>query len=186
MKESERWKSGNKVANYYQNLLQEASQREENLRERWTKVVHPEDMPWEDSPQGKLKHIFNEQMPGARTSVDLYMQELEPGGRSGKHRHMGEECLFILEGRGYDLHWDVEMELRDKYYWKVAEEPKKIEWEAKDLVIIPPNTVHQHFNSDPEKPARFISAMSNIYRHLGFNDLEQIEPAPRFKEKGSA
>jgi quercetin dioxygenase-like cupin family protein len=116
-------------------------------------------------------------MENVETVIDLYMQELPPGGRSGKHRHMAEECLFILEGKGYDLHWDVEAELKDKYYWRVSSEPKKFEWEAGDLVIIPVNTVHQHFNADPEKPARFISAVNNLYRRLGYADLEQLEEA---------
>lgn len=48
-------------------------------------------------------------------SVDLYMQELPPGSRSGKHRHMADEVLYALEGSGYDLHWDVDLELGVRY-----------------------------------------------------------------------
>jgi hypothetical protein len=43
------------------------------------------------------------------------------------------------------------------------------------LILV--NTVHQHFNADAEKRARFVSATHSIYRWLGFLDLEQVEPA---------
>jgi hypothetical protein len=43
--------------------------------------------------------------------------------------------------------------------------------------------VHQHFNGDPDKPARFISATSRMIRYIGFDDLEQIENAPEYKKK---
>ncbi len=132
-------------------------------------------MPWEDSPQGKLKHMINERMDDVQTILDLYMQELAPGGKSGKHHHMAEECLYILEGKGYDLHWDMDFELKDKYYFTPQSEPKRFEWEAGDVVLIPVNTVHQHFNADPEKPARFISAISCLYRRLMMSNLEQVE-----------
>ena len=55
------------------------------------------------------------------------------------------------------------------------------EWEAGDSVYIPPNTVHQHFNLDPEQPLRFISAESRMIRFMGMDDLEQLEDAPEFQ-----
>jgi quercetin dioxygenase-like cupin family protein len=172
--ETERWMQGTKTASYYEQNLAEAR----NWKPKEA-VIHPQDMPWEDSPQGKIKHILNERMENVQTVIDLYVQFIPPGSKSGKHRHMAEEALHILEGKGYDLHWDVDFELKDKYYWKVAAEPKRFEWEAGDTVLIPVNTVHQHFNADPDKPARFISAINCLYRRLDVNDLEQIEEAPK-------
>jgi len=175
MHEKERWNKGRKKANFYQRDLEECAKPD--TRER---IIHPEDMPWEDSPQGRIKHCSNERMKNLYSGqMDLYIQELQPGGRSGKHRHMAEEAIYILEGKGYDLHWDVDAELTDRYTWRVAPEPQRLEWEEGDLVLIPVNTVHQHFNADPAKPARFISATNSIYRWLGFLDLEQVEPAPK-------
>ncbi len=173
MKERERWFKGTRTADYYQQTLDEAREKA-----RTAEVIHPEDMPWEKSRQGKIKHVINERMENVQTVIDLYMQELPPGACSGKHRHMAEEVLFVLEGKGYDLHWDVDFELKDKYVWKPQAEPKKYEWEAGDLILVPVNTIHQHFNSDSDKPARLISATNCLYRRLGFNDLEQLEDAP--------
>ncbi|HEY4072513.1 MAG TPA: hypothetical protein VGM52_05350, partial [Herbaspirillum sp.] len=43
------------------------------------------------------------------------------------------------------------------------------------------NTVHQHFNADPERPVRLISAINRIYQKFGLNDIEQLEDAPEYK-----
>lgn len=176
--EAQNWAKGTARAPYYEEALREArelAEREQRLR----KVVKAQDMPWEDSRQGRLKHLLNEKIEARMHTVDAYIQEVPPGGRSGKHRHMAEELLYVLEGRGYDLHWDVDVEIKDKYYWKVSPEPKRFDWEEGDIVYIPINTVHQHFNADPSKPARFISATNRMYKYMGYHDLEQLEDAPK-------
>ena len=43
------------------------------------------------------------------------------------------------------------------------------------------NTISQHFNADPTKPVRLISAVNRIYKSCGLNDLEQIEDAPEYR-----
>lgn len=48
------------------------------------------------------------------------------------------------------------------------------------MIYIPPNTIHQHFNANPDKPVRLISAINRIYKYCGLNDLEQIEDAPEY------
>ena len=171
-------------SNYYEEKLRDSRKKIEENRKK-QKVLKPESMPWENSRQGIIKHLFNEKMNVPVESVDAYMQFIPPGSRSGKHRHMSEEYIFVLEGKGCDLHWDVDFELADKYYWKVDEEPSRWEWEMGDSIYIPPNTVHQHFNLDPERPVRFISATSRAVRHIGFDDLEQIEDSPEYKAMGS-
>lgn len=165
---------------WYRDRLRSAEQaQKENLRS----LVTPEDMPWDNCEQGILKHLVHEEMATVENTLDLVIQLIPAGSRSGKHRHMGEEYMFILEGRGYSLHWDVEMELGDKYTWRVPDSPSRWEWEKGDSVYIPPNTIHQHFNDNPENPLRFISAESRIIRFMGLDDLEQLENAPEFGDK---
>ena len=178
--EARRWYLGAKRADSYAKLVRPRLGDRERERGR-IKVVKPADMPWEDSPQGRLKHLCNGEMNARVNSVDAYMQELPSGGRSGKHRHMADEVLYILEGRGYDLHWDVDFELGSTYEWRVAATPSRWEWDEGDLVYVPPNTVHQHFNADPERPARFISAQNCMFKHMGYDDVEQLEPAPEWR-----
>ena len=177
--EAKVWLQGEAHEQLYGDLLRHATEAPARNAKR-AKIVHPRDMPWELSRQGLLKHLLNEEMNTRMETVDAYMQILPPGSRSGKHRHLAEECLYVLEGRGYDLHQDCDVEITDTYHWKAQEEVKRYEWEAGDVIYIPPNTIHQHFNADGQRPARLISAINRIYRHSGLNDLEQLEDAPEY------
>ncbi len=124
-------------------------------------------MPWEMSRQGLLKHLLNEGMNTRMETVDAYMQIIPPGSRSGKHRQLAESCLYVVEGRGYDLHQDCDVEITDTYHWKAQDEVKRFEWEAGDVIYVPPNTICQHFNADPERPVRLIVAVNRIYKQCG-------------------
>ena len=177
--ESKSWLQGNQQGKYYQGLLDDAEQMPARNSKRH-KVVHPENMPWEMARQGLLKHLLNESMNTRIETVDAYMQVIPPGSKSGKHRHLAEECVYVLEGRGYDLHQDCDVEITDTYHWKPQDEVKRYEWEAGDVIYIPPNTIHQHFNADPDRPVRLISSINRIFKYCGLNDLEQIENAPEF------
>ena len=178
--ESKAWKKGTENRPLYQGLLEDAATAPARNAKR-AKVVHPEDMPWEMSRQGLLKHLMNEAMNTRMETVDAYMQIIPPGSKSGKHRHLAEECLYVLEGKGYDLHQDCDVEITDTYHWKPQDEVKRYDWEAGDVIYIPPNTIHQHFNADPDRPVRLISAINRIYNTFGLNDLEQIENAPEYE-----
>ena len=180
--ESKAWMKGAVSGKLYQSLLDDAKSAPARNAKR-KKIVHPEEMPWEMSRQGLLKHILNEQMNTRMETVDAYMQIIPPGSRSGKHRQLAEECLYVLEGRGYDLHQDCDVEITDTYQWKPQAEVKRFEWEAGDVIYIPPNTIHQHFNADPERPVRLISVINRVYKNSGLNDLEQIEDAPEYDPK---
>ncbi len=173
------WLEGRNNERLYQRLLDDARDApSRNARRR--KVIKPADMPWEMSRQGLLKHLINEEMNTRMETVDAYMQIIPPGSRSGKHRHLAEECVYILEGRGYDLHQDCDVEITDVFAWKAQDEVKRFDWEAGDYIYIPPNTIHQHFNADPEHPLRIISSTARIFKQMGLNSLEQIEDAPEY------
>jgi quercetin dioxygenase-like cupin family protein len=177
--EARAWLSGTLNGNLYQNLLDDAlAQPARNAKRK--KILHPDDMPWEMARQGLLKHLLNEQMNTRMETVDAYMQVIPPGSRSGKHRHLAEECLYVLEGRGYDLHQDCDVEITDTYHWKPQAEVKRYEWEAGDVIYVPPCTIHQHFNAEARRPARLVSCTNRIYKNSGLNDLEQIEDAPEY------
>jgi len=180
--ESKKWMRGSANQKLYQGLLANAMEAPARNAKR-RKILHPEDMPWEMARQGLLKHVLNEQMNTRMETVDAYMQIIPPGSRSGKHRHLAEECLYVLEGRGYDLHQDCDVEITDTYHWKPQDEVKRYEWEAGDVIYIPPNVIHQHFNASPDKPVRLISAINRIYKYCGLNDLEQLEDAPEYDPK---
>ncbi len=177
--EAKAWKRGTNHQKLYQALLDDALDAPvRNARRK--KIVRPQEMPWEMARQGLLKHLLNAQMNTRMETVDAYMQIIPAGSRSGRHRHLAEECLYVLEGRGYDLHQDCDVEITDTYHWTPVAEIKRFEWEAGDVVYLPPNTIHQHFNASTEQPARLVSVINRIYKYSGLNDLEQIEDAPEY------
>lgn len=192
--EGERWVRGDRQEDYYQQFLEKSAENPLSAHGDGTlnKVLKPEDMPWEMSPHGLLKHMLNEDMaeefdfPGM--GADLYQQVIPPTSRSGKHRHRGEEIVIVLEGEGYDLHWDATLTVegeqdREQPTWEFDDEPKRFEWEAGDAIYVPVNTIHQHHNASDEEPARFISAQARAFTNLGFGyeDLEQFEVAPEYE-----
>jgi hypothetical protein len=99
--ESNAWMRGSTNRKLYQALLDDATTAPARNAKR-KKVVTPEEMPWEMARQGLLKHLLNEGMNTRMETVDAYMQIIPPGSRSGKHRHLAEECLYVVEGRGHD------------------------------------------------------------------------------------
>ncbi len=102
-------------------------------------------MPWERSPDGLIKHLIHRNMNTPELCVEAYMLFLKEGERSGKHRHMWEELAFVVEGEGYDLHWDMMFDCQDKFIWEWDAEPKKFEWKQGDYIYVPPYTNHQSF-----------------------------------------
>ena len=87
----------------------------------------------------------------------------------------------MLEGRGYDLHQDCDVEITDDYHWRPQDLIQRFDYEAGDVIYVPPNTIHQHFNADPDRPLRLISTINRIFKQCGLNDLEQIEDAPEYQ-----
>ena len=133
------------------------------------RVIYVKEMPWELTPQGKIKFMLHPQTNCAAKPSVIYYQEIAPGGRSGKHRHPADEWLYVVKGRGYDVHDGVE--------WV---------WEEGDLICVPPMATHQHFNDDPNEPALLISASSMIYTSMGIGGIEQLENAPEYQQEGGA
>ena len=90
----------------------------------------------------------------------------------------------MLEGDGFDLHWDPVFEADVEYEWRWEDQPKRFEWTAGDFVYVPPYAIHQH--TAGAAGARLLSATSRIVKAMGFNGLEQVHPADSYQpEMGS-
>jgi quercetin dioxygenase-like cupin family protein len=152
------------------------------FRERYESllnVIHAEDMPFEQSADGLIKHLVHHRMNTKECCVEAYMQFLKPAERSGKHRHMWEEVIFVVEGSGHDLHWDLSFDCLEAFKWDWAEEPRRFEWKRGDFIYVPPFTIHQHIN-DSEEEARLIVISNRIVKEMGFDWFDQIENAPGY------
>src|SRR5437762_5240174 len=92
--ESKAWLRGTASGKLYQALLDDAlDQPVRNAKRK--KIVHPEEMPWEMSRQGLLKHLLNEQMNTRMETVDAYMQIIPPG-RSEEHTSELQSPMYLV------------------------------------------------------------------------------------------
>ena len=98
--------SGNQTCNWRAEEIVKSQEFRKEYASR-PNVITAEEMPWERSPDGLIKHLIHRNMNTPELCVEAYMLFLKAGERSGKHRHMWEELAFVVEGEGYDLHWDM-------------------------------------------------------------------------------
>jgi gentisate 1,2-dioxygenase len=177
--ERRRAHDGRLVASHYADALRESQSFRRDYDGR-KNIVKWSEMPFERSPDGLIKHIVNERMNTKECCIDIYMQFLPPNGASGRHRHLSEEIFYVVEGRGYDLHWDVKFDCKDEYEWEWEAEPKRFEWKTGDFVYIPPYCIHRHVNADASAEARIVVVNSRIIKSIGFDWFEQLENAEGF------
>jgi quercetin dioxygenase-like cupin family protein len=148
--------------------------------ERRKKVVTPQDAPWETTRDGHVRVLASAERDDVRVfSVDVYEQEIPPQSRSARHWHMADEVLYVVSGRGHSLHWEVEAEIAERYYARVAKEPTRHEFGPGDTVYVPQNTIHQHCNSGDD-PLVLVSAQNRLIKHLGYDAVVYLEDAPEY------
>ncbi|GAA1881470.1 cupin domain-containing protein [Asanoa iriomotensis] len=143
------------------------------------KVITPEDTVWEDTPLGRVRVINSYQQDDHRQfSVDVYELDIPAGGNSGKYWKMADEVMYVLEGGGYSLHWEVAAEIAEKYYGHIALEPTRHEIKKGDTLYIPQNTIAQHFSSDG-RPLRLLSSQNRLFKHLGYDRVHYFAEASK-------
>jgi gentisate 1,2-dioxygenase len=80
--------------------------------------------------------------------VNGYVCELPPGGTTDPQRHLFEEVVYVLSGRGSTTIRSDEGERHS------------FEWGTGSLFALPLNTQYQHFNTSGREPARFAAITS--------------------------
>lgn len=157
------WESGEPKTVYDRYLKRRVD--ENRWRVEAPRFVPFDSVPWEYTRQGKMKFLSHPWVDNCcLKTLDVYVQEIPPGGASGKHRHVGEEIIFILDGKGYDIQDGV-----------------RYDWEKDALVCVPLMTTHQHFNADPQKPAKIVSVMTRWYWYINQGGFQQLEDAPDYR-----
>jgi uncharacterized RmlC-like cupin family protein len=168
-------------ADFYAQALEASKAFRKDYQERKNAVKWHE-MPMERTADGLIKHIINEGMNTKECCLDIYMQFIPANGATGTSRHLSEEVAFVIEGKGYDLHYDVHFECKDEFVWEWDTTPKKFEWGPGDFIYIPPYCGHKRFNSDPDNEARVVVINSRIMKAIGFDWFDQLEPAQGFED----
>jgi len=73
------------------------------------------------------------------TTLGIHLSQMAAGGTKPGHRHVDEAALLVLYGYGHS-----EMRQDD------SKEMQRVDWKAGDIISIPSNAWHQHFNDDPD------------------------------------
>jgi quercetin dioxygenase-like cupin family protein len=130
------------------------------------RVIKGKEIKFQDGPQSYSKH-FVEPVDGITQTLHIHLEEYGPGGTTQKHGHVNEAAFYILDGRGYEIHDGI-----------------RYDWQAGDVAIVHNNCVHQHFNADPDKPARALVLKSKpmfLFLNMLFQKTvlpKPTEPAP--------
>lgn len=156
--------------NHWEELLALRDRQREQTKNA-LQVVKESELPLETSRQGLMRWYLHPSIKDTVLSVMLFFQqEIPPGSRSGRIKFQGGQVIMILEGKGYTTIDGV-----------------KHHWQAGDVLNLPlraDGIIVQHFNTDPEKAAKFVAAEPNwlecttVDRGCGF---EQLEDAPEYR-----
>jgi mannose-6-phosphate isomerase-like protein (cupin superfamily) len=82
-------------------------------------------------------------LDGCEDRNDAHILELAPGGQTTPERHLYEEFVYVVEGRG------------STSIWNNQGAKSTFEWQAGSLFAVPLNTWSQHFNGSGADRARF-------------------------------
>ncbi len=100
-------------------------------------------------------------LDGTGGVADCYVCEIPPSGSIKPQRHLIEEIIYILKGRGATTVWGDDGEKHT------------FEWQEGSLFAPPLNTWYQMFNGQGDSPVRFISYTNaplviNLFHNLDF------------------
>jgi quercetin dioxygenase-like cupin family protein len=93
--------------------------------------------------------------------TNIYVAEIPPGGHLEPERHLFEETVLVLKGRG-----TTTLELPDG-------SDHIVEWREGSLFAIPLNAPHQHANTSGRDPVRFAAVTTmplslNLFHNVDF------------------
>jgi quercetin dioxygenase-like cupin family protein len=95
-------------------------------------------------------------------NIQAHVSEIPPGGNTTRHRHTTEAYIYIVRGHGYSI---INYE---------GEPEQRMDWEEGSLFSPPVWAWHQHFNPDPDEPARYLAVQdTGIKRHLRLHRIER-------------
>jgi hypothetical protein len=156
--------------NHWEELLKLRDRQREQTRNA-IQVIKEAELPQEVSRHGLLRWYLHPAIKDTCLSVLLfYQQEIPPGSRSGRLKFQGGQVMMITEGRGYTTIDGV------RHLWKAGD--------VLNLPLRADGIIVQHFNADPNNPAKFVAAEPNwlecvtVDRGCGF---EQLEDAPEYR-----
>lgn len=141
------------------------------------KVVPAAQTPWQSTPSGRRRQLTGPDRPDVRNhSVVLEEEDLSVGESSRPGWGMADEVVYVLHGRARVRQWQVEADLDDRYYARIAHEPLEVHVREGDLLYVPPNTVTEISNVDRAESLRLLRARNRMYDSLGYRARFPVDP----------
>ncbi len=170
MANTEKKRAASGAINYFDELLKQRDKYREDVKNAFA-VIGENMVPLENNRMGLMRWYIHPSMNniGIRTQL-VWVQEIPPGSRSGKLKSQGGQINIVLEGLGYTI---IDGE---RYDWE--------QFDALFIPLLPEGTVYQHFNTDPEKWAKFLCSEPNLFDALGVDKgsgFEILEDSPDYK-----
>lgn len=114
-------------------------------------------------------------LEGSGQCNDAYICEIPPGQSLHPQRHLFEELIFVLQGRGSTT------------FWNDGGPKRFIEWQEGSLFSPPLNVWHQNFNTQGNKPAKYMAVtvaptVINLFHNHDFIFNNHFVFADRYSE----
>jgi quercetin dioxygenase-like cupin family protein len=148
---------------WYEKLI-EAMQEWRRRAETGLVVIRGKEIPWWQNRQGRVRYFL---LPPYKTDTALQtiaVFERIIFSHSGMHRHQGGLAIYVLDGEGYS-----------------TLDGERFDWATGDLLLLPikPGGVaHQHFNRDPDRPARWLAFIPMAFQEYLGSELVQLKVSP--------
>jgi gentisate 1,2-dioxygenase len=98
------------------------------------RVYRTSDTKWKGGPVLFSKTPINPGHSSVTQAIECHLNIIAPHGEGQKHGHMNSAVLYVVKGKGHDIH-----------------ETRRMDYEAGDAVIVENACVHQHFNDGDEE-----------------------------------
>jgi gentisate 1,2-dioxygenase len=121
-------------------------------------VMHTKDKDYGGTSATRPALISEPQILGSIVqTMAMAINEIPPGQKMPRHRHLSEHLLYILSGKG---HTEVDGE--------------NYSWEEGDVIATPLNAWHQHFNDDPARSVRYLGVNNSpLLRAMSLTGREE-------------
>ena len=155
--------------NHWDELLKLRDRQREQMH-NGIQVIKEAELPLEVSRHGLMRWYLHPSIKDTCLTVLMfYQQEIPPGSRSGRLKFQGGQVMMITDGQGYTMIDGV-----------------RHSWKAGDVLNLPlraDGIIVQHFNTDPNNPAKFVATEANWFEGVSVDrgcGFEQLEDAPEY------
>ena len=133
----------------------------ERIGDNWWRTNFIQDMytfPLDPNPtRGEGVSTMYFDMAGC-TTLRPHITEIAPGKQTQPHRHLREELIYVLNGRGQTR------------IWNEGGPEITLAWQTGDLFSPPLNAWHEHVNLSSSEPARYYSVENVVIENLVGNE----------------